>query len=183
MRASELTHRVIIQRATEARDTMGHPVQTWTTLATVWAGIEWTPGAEGFSGDRDYSEVPVTVKIRRSSDTVSVREKDRVLVPLGVTTLQEMSVAADTSLVVVDAGVFPPENEFAVRIKDEVAVITATSSNTLTATRGAFGTTAAIHKPGASVIHLVPLDIVASPPTGRREITLTCVRSEVRLPA
>ncbi len=183
MRPSDLTHRVVIQRATEARDSMGHPVPTWTTLAEVWADIDWASGTEAFSGDREYAEVPVTVKIRRSTDTMSVREKDRVFLPMGKTELKEMSVAADTSLVVVDAGVFPPENEFTVRIASEIALVTAVSSNTLTATRGAFGTTAAIHSPGAAVIHLVPADIISAPTMTRREIRLSCIRSEVRVPS
>ena len=66
-RTGEFDQRVAILRATEARDSVGHPVPTWTVLAQVWAKVEWLAGTEPFQGDRDYPEVTATVTIRRSN--------------------------------------------------------------------------------------------------------------------
>ncbi len=176
-----MRHRIVLQRATEARDTFGQPIPTWTTLAEVWAAVEWQGGAEAFQGDRDYAEVPSTVTIRRSSDVMSLREKDRALVPNGaVTTLREvLATTADTS-VVIEKDVVPPDGEFVVRIGSELCAVTSTATTTLTVTRGAFGTTAVRHYPGASVIVLAPCDIVAVR-AGKYDMSLSVVRSEVRL--
>lgn len=181
MKASDLTHRVVIQRATEARDSFGQPIASWTTLAQVWAAVEYVSGAEAFQGERDYSETPVIVRIRRSSDVMSVRAKDRLLLPaLASTTLQEvLATTSDTSVVVVK-DVLPPENEFIARVGSELLAITSTSGTTLTATRGAFGTTAARHYAGATLNLMVPADIEAVVPR-RYEIALTARRAEARL--
>lgn len=180
MRSSDLTRRVALLRSTEARDSFGQPIPTWTVLAQVWASIEWLPGNEAFRGDREYAEVPGTVKIRRSDTVVSVREKDRVLMPGGATTLREvLATTTDTSVVVDNGAVFPPENEFAVRVGAELMLVSTKSGGTLTVTRGAFGTTAAKHRPGAAVILMMPADIV-SVAIAKAEIALTVQRSEVR---
>lgn len=183
--SGRMRERVVLQRASEAANGFGEPIKTWTTLAQVWAEVEWVPGSEGVTGEREYAEVPVTVRVRRSSDTMSLREKDRVLVPMGATKLQEtIATTADTSVVVNDAGVFPPENEFCVRIASELLLVSAVASNTLTATRGSFGTTAGKYAAGMAVIHMVPLDIVSVAPSPKRGMfDVTAVRSEVRTTA
>ena len=73
MRSSDLTHRVIVQRFTEARNSFGEPIETWTNFSTPWASIEYATGSEGYEADRERSEVPATVKLRRSSATMSLR--------------------------------------------------------------------------------------------------------------
>ena len=176
-----MTHRIVLQRVTETQNTFGEPIKAWTTLAQVWAGIDWRSGAETFQGDRDYAEVPVMVKIRRASNTMGVREKDRALVPsLATTVLSEHITAAETAIDVDDASVFPPENDFCVRIGSELLLVTSKSGNTLTATRGVYGSTASVHAPGQTVIHLVPLDIESTAPS-RYDIALTATRSEMRM--
>ena len=179
MRSSDLKDRIVLQRSTETRDSFGSPVPSWSTLAHVWAEIVWMPGVEAFQGDRDYAATPVTVRMRRSSDTMAVREKDRALVPLGATRLAEHLGAAETAVDVEDAGVFPPENEFAVRIGSEILLVASKSGNTLTVTRAGHGSTASQHNPGSAVIHMVPLDIV-SVARNRSSLELTAVRGEVR---
>lgn len=55
------------------------------------------------------------------------------------------------SIVVGDAGVFPPAGRFPVQIDNELMLVTAIAGNTLTVTRGAEGTTAASHADNARV--------------------------------
>ena len=183
MRASDLTHRIVLQRPTETRDAFGDPVQTWTQLGQVWAGIDWRSGGESLQGERAYAEVPVSIKVRRSTDTVSLREKDRALVQFGGTSLKTaLGTSTGTSVVVTTPGVFPPENEFCVRVGTELMLVASgagTSASPYVVTRGAYGTTASVHQAGVAVLHMVPLDIVATS-LERSAVELTGVRGEVR---
>lgn len=56
-----------------------------------------------------------------------------------------------TSIGVADGSVFPATGNFRIRIDDEILLVTARSGNTLTATRGQEGTTAASHDSAAAV--------------------------------
>ncbi len=46
MRAGELRQRITIQQPTVSRDSFGAEVPAWSTLATVWAQVVTTGGAE-----------------------------------------------------------------------------------------------------------------------------------------
>lgn len=46
MRAGDLKQRITIQRPSVARDGFGAEVPTWATLASVWAKVVTTSGAE-----------------------------------------------------------------------------------------------------------------------------------------
>lgn len=67
------------------------------------------------------------------------------------TTLASGLTNVQTSATVDDGSVFPAEGDFRLRIDDEIVICTARSSNTLTITRGAEGTSAASHDTGAVV--------------------------------
>lgn len=162
MRAGDLTHRVLIQRGTESRDTFGEPIVSWSDLGQVWAQVEWQHGSESLQGDRRYSDPVATVRVRRSTATMSLREKDRVLVPMGATTLRDAISAAGTSLVLENAAVMPPFADFVVRVGAELMIVSAgagTVASPYTVTRGAYGTTAVKHAAGVSAIHMAPVDI------------------------
>ena len=184
MNAGKLTDRVVLQRATEVRDSFGEPIQTWTELARVWARVDWEGGSEQSQAAREYAQVPVRVEVRRSTDTMSLREKDRVLVPAGATKLRTvLGTSTTTSLVVDKPGVFGPDDEFCVRIEGELVTVASgagTSASPYVVTRGAFGSTAKKHTAGVSVIHMVPLDIEGVART-RSTMILTAVRGEVRV--
>lgn len=64
MRAGTLNARVTIEQPTAGQDTVGQPVRTWTTVATVWANIRHRSGAETIRGDADTSVVKVSIRIR-----------------------------------------------------------------------------------------------------------------------
>ena len=52
MNPGDLDQRIVIQGLSEAADDFGQSVQTFSTLATVWAKIEERRGTEGESGDQ-----------------------------------------------------------------------------------------------------------------------------------
>ena len=68
MRAGKLRHRVTIQSRTVAADTVGHPVETWATLASVSADILPMGGAEPFHSDQFDARVSHDITIRYRTD-------------------------------------------------------------------------------------------------------------------
>jgi len=70
MQAGKLRHRVTIEQPTETQDAYGSVVQSWATLATVWAAIEPVTGRERFAttGDVRYAENEVHIRIRYRDD-------------------------------------------------------------------------------------------------------------------
>jgi len=76
MRAGRLRHQVAIQRRTSAESNFGEPADTWTTLATVPAGIEPVSGREYFAAQQVQSEVTHRVAIRYFA---GISPKDRLV--------------------------------------------------------------------------------------------------------
>lgn len=172
--------RVALQRVTETQNSFGEPIPSWSDLVQVWAEVEWASGSEAVSGNREYAEVPVLVRVRRSSATMGLREKDRVLVPQAATKLSQVLPAAGTTMTVNSAGVFPPEGAFVVRVGSELILCSSISGSAVTVARAQFGTTAAAHRPGTSVLHMEPVDIVSAAASNDRAMfELTCVRAEI----
>jgi len=184
MRASDLTHRVALQRNTASRDSFGEAVPSWSNLVTVWAKIEWGGGGESFQGERDYAGTPIKITVRRSTDTMSLHEGDRVMVPLGYTRLTEMMSVADTTLVVNDPAVFYPTDEATVRISDEFVKLASgsgTAADPYVVSRSQFGTSATIHESDTSAIQIVPLEVLSVTPS-RYALEISAVKEEVRTP-
>ncbi|HRC61626.1 MAG TPA: phage head closure protein [Dehalococcoidia bacterium] len=75
MRAGRLRNRVVIQRRTGAVNAFNEPTDTWSALATVWAGIEPISGREYFAAQQVQSELTHRVTIRYLE---GVTPKDRV---------------------------------------------------------------------------------------------------------
>ena len=71
------------------------------------------------------------------------------------TTLNGAIDASQSSIVVTDGSVFPSTGNFRLVIGSEILTCSARSTNTLTVTRGAEGSTAASHSSGAAVTHIV----------------------------
>lgn len=77
MRAGRLRHRVVVERATDGTDAYGDQVQTWTTLATVWAGIEPLSGREYLSAAHIQADVSTRI-VMRGIPGVTLTPKDRI---------------------------------------------------------------------------------------------------------
>jgi len=46
MRIGRLRRRVVIQTVSEAQNSIGEPIETWSTFATVWGGVEPLPSRD-----------------------------------------------------------------------------------------------------------------------------------------
>ena len=68
MRSEKLDRRLIIEQWSESRDTYGQEVRTWSTLATVWAGVKLNVGKENFVSKEKVKERIVDFKIRFRTD-------------------------------------------------------------------------------------------------------------------
>lgn len=75
-----LRERIVLESVSEARSSTGHPVQTWSTLATVWAKLEYVPvfSDERNMTDRKTAEQTVVFTIRYRTD-ITINEKVRIL--------------------------------------------------------------------------------------------------------
>lgn len=67
MRASSLTARVTITQRTHTTDPLGQPLDTWTTLMTVWGDPRYKTGLESLSADRINGGARVSIRIRQTS--------------------------------------------------------------------------------------------------------------------
>ena len=75
MRAGPLRHRVVLQTYTETQDAFGGMTPTWSTLATVWAAVEWLMGREYLEAKQLEGELAVRIRIRNRT---GVTERTRV---------------------------------------------------------------------------------------------------------
>lgn len=64
MRAGRLRHPIVIERATETRGDDGSTVQTWRTLATVWADVRPVSGREQEIAARTAENVSHRIELR-----------------------------------------------------------------------------------------------------------------------
>ena len=76
MRSGRLDRRLTLQRRTLTENDYGEPVETWTTLATVWAEKIPVRGAERYAAIQTVAEVDTRFKIRYRTD---VSPLDRVV--------------------------------------------------------------------------------------------------------
>lgn len=83
--AGKLNKRVALQRKVTTQDSFGQPVETWTTLATVWAHIKTITGT-GFvnqefqAGGTEVSRATASIRIRREvHDRLQLTHADRVV--------------------------------------------------------------------------------------------------------
>ena len=64
MRSGRLDRRLTLQRKTATENDYGEPVETWTTLATVWAEKIPVRGSERYAAMQTVAEVEERFKIR-----------------------------------------------------------------------------------------------------------------------
>lgn len=70
--AGRLNRRIVLQRNTPAQDAYGTPIESWATIATVWAARATLDNTsafkEQFSSDVTIGVLPVVWRIRYRSD-------------------------------------------------------------------------------------------------------------------
>lgn len=75
MNPGKLNQRIVIQQYSTVQDSHGQPVETWATLATVWAEFLPKSSREFYAEQQVNAELTAMIKIRYRSD---VNEKDRI---------------------------------------------------------------------------------------------------------
>lgn len=78
MNAGRLRHRVVIHQLTETQSTLGEPVHSYTTGATVWASIEPLQGRELFQAQQFQSLIDTKITVRYSTEVSSLSPKSLV---------------------------------------------------------------------------------------------------------
>lgn len=79
MRSGDLDRRIMIQRVTIEFSPSGSPIETWNTLATVWAKVDQQSGREFFATAQVVSERKTVFRIRWLPDLTVL---DRVVYPV-----------------------------------------------------------------------------------------------------
>lgn len=78
MFAGPLDRRIVLERRTGAADDFGHPAETWTTLATVWASKEDVSDAERLRAAERAAIITTRFQIRHSTTVADLNPKDRL---------------------------------------------------------------------------------------------------------
>lgn len=79
MDAGRLDRRIVIQQATTAADSFNEPVQTWATLATVWAIAEPVSDGERQRAGETLASKSYRFTIRWSYDVFEIDPRNRVV--------------------------------------------------------------------------------------------------------
>ena len=85
-----LDRRVTIQSQSATQDAAGQPVDTWSTLATVWANIRYLSGLETLRADAPTATAKASIRIRRRTDVTAAMR-----VVYGSTTFRILAVMQD----------------------------------------------------------------------------------------
>lgn len=78
MAAGPLDRRITLERATVTFDDLGGAVETWSTLATVWAQVLPISDGERWRAAEVGAEVTTRFRIRWSTTVADVGPKDRI---------------------------------------------------------------------------------------------------------
>jgi len=78
MLAGQLRHRITIERATLTQNAFGEQVQTWATLATVWARVEPITGKERYAAMQTQSDIDNRILVRYQSALTALAPNDRI---------------------------------------------------------------------------------------------------------
>ena len=78
MDAGNLNRRIAIKRATTTLDGFNEPVNTWATIATVWASMTPVNDAERTRAGETLAQMQCRFVVRYSSITGTVDPRDRL---------------------------------------------------------------------------------------------------------
>jgi len=79
MRAGRLDRRIVIQRAISSADAFNQPVETFSTLATVWAEAIPVNDGERMKAGQTLADKMIRFTIRYSSTVDNVDPRDRIV--------------------------------------------------------------------------------------------------------
>lgn len=78
MEAGRLDRRISILRASAVNDEFNQPVETWATLATVWAEAKPVSDGERMKAGQTLADKMIRFTIRYSSTVADVDPRDRI---------------------------------------------------------------------------------------------------------
>ena len=64
MRAGQLNQRITVQQLAAGQDALGQPMQTWSTVAELWAHILHSSGIEMVKAGAEMSIVRASIRVR-----------------------------------------------------------------------------------------------------------------------
>lgn len=174
MRAGLLRHRVSLQSLAQTTGAGGGFTEVWSHVG--WRHVSITPlsGDELLNAQQIVEKSSHEVGGRTYAALESRNHRFQAAAPGRVTTLAAAIESVDaTSITITSASHFPGAGDvsggFDVRIEDEIMTVTAGhGTTTWTVTRGAHGTTAAVHASGAAVEMLRTLNIGSVQPVDFR---------------
>lgn len=76
--AGILDRRITIQRATVDRNALNEPIETWGTLATVYAGAADASAGEAYRAQEVGAQITTRFTVRHSSTTATITPTDRI---------------------------------------------------------------------------------------------------------
>ena len=68
MKSGDLRHRIVLEQPIRSKNTIGEQIDTFTTVATVWAAVEPLTGTWLFQAQQADSKVSGRVRIRYRED-------------------------------------------------------------------------------------------------------------------
>ena len=68
MDPGKLDSRITLRRRTTSRDAAGQPLDTWVTVAPVWANIKYLTGTATLKASRPVGQSGVSIRIRFRAD-------------------------------------------------------------------------------------------------------------------
>jgi SPP1 family predicted phage head-tail adaptor len=77
--SGRMKRRVTLQRATVAANSFNELVETWATLATVWAERRDVSAAEAYRAQEVGAQITTRFRIRYSSDIADLNPRDRLV--------------------------------------------------------------------------------------------------------
>lgn len=61
--ATKRRHRIVVQQLAAGQDAAGQPVQTWSTVANLWADIRQLSGLAAIKAGADTSTVKASIRV------------------------------------------------------------------------------------------------------------------------
>ena len=77
--SGDMNRRVELQRATVTRNEFNEEIETWATLATVWARKDDVSAAESFRAQEVGAQLTTRFRIRYSATVATLNPRDRLL--------------------------------------------------------------------------------------------------------
>lgn len=180
MQAGNRNRLLYLQTPTRTvNSTTGAPSLSWSNVGSVWAKVTPKSGQERAQFGQPSAVISHDVETLFRNDITPGR---RFLIASQSDALNGAIDDSTTSVVVDDGTIFEIDQarrERVLKVGSELMTIDSISSNTLTVTRGAFGTSAAAHSDGDSAILYRQLNIQSVTDVNGRRSSLICECQEV----